>query len=995
MTRLPATSRQQLSAAAVQTLNFGYQAPNPGSFSGKIWEDTDSDGVVDAGETSLGGVTIELLDGVTVVASTTTDGNGDYSFPGLIAGEYSVRVTDTLGALAGYEAVSETDGSLDGTVTDDVTAGNDTAANFGFKKPPVITLAVISEFKASVIDGIVVVSWDTIYEKGTIGFYLYRFDEASGEYVPVNDKLIPGLIFAPRGGSYKVIDNDALPGRTYSYQLVEIEARNMKERKNTYGPFNVTAREVWGAQPEEIPDGMQYSRAKHPVHESTRARLAARDLSLKNMQAKGTASPKIAALAVNPLQAKRKVGINENGLYYLAFSELPFVRGIGPRISPYIISSQLLLKNKGQQVPYFVANNNTGVYFYGEGIDSIYTDKNIYWAERGRGTLMQTVTGGGPLPTAGDQTFVDSVHVEENTLPIPVYINDPNADYWAWGEDFIYAEYADWGLNVQTFSFLTYGVGTAPPDESANLTVHLFGLTDTDHHAEIWLNDEYVGAGRWSGIRQESFTFPINQSLLNNASDGENTIMVKAILDDLVPYSWITVDSFDIRYFRKYQAIDDALFVSGGINQTVTVEGFSNPEIFVFDLSSPAGQKRINAITIDAAGPNNYRVSFVPSTPQTRYFVTSLAGLKASASSAIDTPSSLKSRSHNAAYLLISPGELKSTAEKLARYRQQQGFTAEIVDMEDIMDEFNDGIFSPEAVRGFLTYASKNWIRAPRYAVLIGEGSYDYKDYSSMGGNLIPPLMVSTPDGVVASDTALADIDGDHLPEIAIGRLPVLTPEELDSVINKIKTYETATDKSWRNRIVMMADHPEEGATFSLDSDSVAALLPNTYLVSTIYLSPQLSLTSARSQLTTALQNGAGLINYIGHGAPDRLEQDGLLLNGDVEFMTNTKLPLLTAMTCAAGDFSQAGYDALAELLFIKQGGGAIAIWSPAGYSNNDEAVVMDQEFFKASFLVGKSARSLLGDVVLESLENAKKSGVADYMLEIYNIIGDPALMLK
>jgi len=33
--------------------------------------------------------------------------------------------------------------------------------------------------------------------------------------------------------------------------------------------------------------------------------------------------------------------------------------------------------------------------------------------------------------------------------------------------------------------------------------------------------------------------------------------------------------------------------------------------------------------------------------------------------------------------------------------------------------------------------------------------------------------------------------------------------------------------------------------------------------------------------------------------------------------------------------------------------------------------------------------------VVLESLENAKKSGVADYMLEIYNIIGDPALMLK
>jgi hypothetical protein len=388
-------------------------------------------------------------------------------------------------------------------------------------------------------------------------------------------------------------------------------------------------------------------------------------------------------------------------------------------------------------------------------------------------------------------------------------------------------------------------------------------------------------------------------------------------------------------------------------------------------------------------------VSFIPSAPQTRYLATSLSGLKTPVSSSIDTPSALKNKSHSAAYLLIAPNQLKSAAGNLARYRQQQALTTEIVDIEDIMDEFNYGIFSPEAIRSFLAYAYKNWIRAPRYAVLIGEGTYDYKDYSGMGGNLIPPLMVSTPDGIVASDTALADIDGDHLPEIAIGRLPVLTPEELDAVINKIKTYESATDKSWRNRIVMMADHPEEGANFPLDSDSVAALLPLGYNISKIYLSPLLSLTSARAQLATAIQNGAGLINYIGHGGPDRLEQDGLLKSGDEAFMTNTKLPLLTAMTCAAGDFSQPGYDSLAERLFIKQGGGAIAMWSPAGYSNNEEAVVLDKEFFRSAYLPSRSAKMLLGDVVLTSLENAKKNGVSDYMLEIYNIIGDPALMLR
>ncbi|MEW6584086.1 MAG: C25 family cysteine peptidase [Nitrospirota bacterium] len=999
----PAAGHQQAAVVAgggnVQNADFGYRAQNARSISGTLWEDDNADGVIDAGEPGLEGVTVELLDGSTVVASVSTDSNGNYSFSGLTPIIYTVRITDTFGVLAGYEATYEFDvgsgGPFDGEANADLSGGNLTSGGFGFRQGPVITLAAISDFRASVVDGGVVVSWDTVYEKGTIGFYLYRMDEASGEYVRVNDRLIPGLIFAPRGGSYRAVDNNALPGGTYSYKLVEIEARNMKEKRNTYGPFRVTALEVWGQNYEEMPDTAQFSRMEHPVPEPTRNRLEARDaFLLKSAHADKTQSSEMTALAGNsfPLMAKRKIGIKESGLYYLPFSRLPFVTGVGPWSNSYFISSQLSLKNNGQQVPYFVANDKKGIYFYGAGIDSVYTDENVYWAEWGRGTLMQTVSGKGPLPASGDQTFIDSVHVEEDTLPILALVTDPNSDYWTWGEDFIYAEYP--GYDSQTFNFSTYGIGSAPADESASLTVHLFGLTDTDHHAEIWLNDEYVGMGRWSGIRPESFAFPINQTLLKEAANGENMIIVKGMLDVNVPYSWITVDSFDIRYHRRYQAVDDVLFVTGGINQSVTVEGFSNPAISVFDLSDPTGPKRIDVITIDNTSPNNYRVSFVPSAPETRYFVTSLAGIKAPFSFSIDEPSSLKTGFHNAAYILITPGELKSTAQNLARHRQQQGLFVEVVDIEDIMDEFNYGNFSPEAIHSFLTFAYKNWVTAPRYAVLIGEGTYDYKDFAGMGGNLIPPVMVSTPDGLVASDAALADVDGDHLPEIAIGRLPVLTAEELEAVINKIKAYETTTNKSWKNRIVMMADHPEEDADFPLDSDSVAALLPGSYNISKIYMSQQ-SLNSARTLLMNALQNGTGLINYIGHGGPDRLEQDGLLQSGDVEFMTNTKLPLLTAMTCAAGDFSQAGYDSLAELLLTKQGGGAIAIWSPAGYSNNAEAVTMDKEFFRSSYLSNKSARTLLGDVVLQSLENAKKNGVSDFMLEIYNIIGDPALILK
>ena len=73
-----------------------------------------------------------------------------------------------------------------------------------------------------------------------------------------------------------------------------------------------------------------------------------------------------------------------------------------------------------------------------------------------------------------------------------------------------------------------------------------------------------------------------------------------------------------------------------------------------------------------------------------------------------------------------------------------------------------------------------NWIKPPKYVVLAGNGTYDYKNHDGYGGNLIPTLMANTPMGLYASDSLFAEFDGDHVPKIAVGRLPVLTAEELE-----------------------------------------------------------------------------------------------------------------------------------------------------------------------------------------------------------------------
>jgi hypothetical protein len=497
------------------------------------------------------------------------------------------------------------------------------------------------------------------------------------------------------------------------------------------------------------------------------------------------------------------------------------------------------------------------------------------------------------------------------------------------------------------------------------------------------------GSDRWNGIDSLDLELSFDQSLLN---EGDNTVRVTGLLDTGAPYSVFFVDSFDLNYHRDYNADNNRLFARGDGNNVITIGGFTDPDIFVFDVSSPKKPKLINAITLDSPGADNYRVSFIPAYPESLYLALTLDGLRSPVSVDTDKSSPLKDRRNTANYLIIVPEELKDASQAISDYRSRKGFKTMIAGLEDIMDEFNYGVYSPEAIRDFLSYAYNNWRQAPHYVLLVGEGTYDYKNNLGLGGNLIPPIMIGTLQGLYPSDNYYADINDDYIPEMAIGRLPVLTPDELNNVLGKIIAFEANNRSPWTKEVLMLADNPDDGGDFPMDSTHVAALVPSGYTTHTIYLSEQ-SIDTARQMVLKGINNGALLLNYIGHGGLDRFAQEGLLLSTDVPSMTNhEKLPVVTAMTCIAGHFAFPGLDTLSEVLVLKQDGGAVAVWSPTGMSLNSEAVILDEEFFKSVF-EGQSAA--LGNVVIKAIENGKSRGVSGYMLDLYNILGDPALRLR
>ena len=134
--------------------------------------------------------------------------------------------------------------------------------------------------------------------------------------------------------------------------------------------------------------------------------------------------------------------------------------------------------------------------------------------------------------------------------------------------------------------------------------------------------------------------------------------------------------------------------------------------------------------------------------------------------------------------------------------------------------------------------------------------------------------------------------------------------------------------------------------------------------------------------------------NFIGHAGISQLAHEGLLRSEDVDFMSNgNRLPVLTFLTCAAGNFSIPGYDSLSELLVLKRGGGAVAVWSPTGAPTNTLSRVLGEGFFRSAFL--GEGKKRLGDAVRDAMKAYAMQGYNPNILALYNILGDPALNLK
>ncbi|CAG0971982.1 hypothetical protein ANRL3_01562, partial [Anaerolineae bacterium] len=691
-----------------------------------------------------------------------------------------------------------------------------------------------------------------------------------------------------------------------------------------------------------------------------------------------------------------KIAINQTGIFRLTYAALT-AAGVPTSVDPRTFK----IKKNGNEIPILVNNESGGVFnssvsidFYGLGLNTVYTDTNIYWLSYG-GTNGLRMSTRDAMPAASPPvtTFRDRLRLEENHF----YVGDRppgNGDHWYWnvvttfpmGNQFF----------IQSPASYTFTLTNVSHTGSATLRSSVFGAAGNvgdavSHHEQIYLNGILVKDEFWVGDNSHQTESAFAQSALIS---GTNTISLTLPNDTGLGYDEVFANWFELDYDHLYAAHNDYLAFASDVTGTIqlTVTNFASSNARLYDVTDPSNVVRLTNFTAtNAAGGFALAFGDTLGSPAQYVALTDAAVKLPVLLTRDDSASDLRNTANGADEIIIASDDFYAATAPLATWRTAQGLRVVRVKISDVYDEFSDGVFDPTAIRSFLSYAYANWqTPAPSYVLLVGDGTLNYRNYqpNNLGAgfasianepNYVPPYLDAIDPFIneTATDNRYVNIVGNDLaPDMAIGRLPVRTAEETTAVINKIIAFEQAPSGNWRTTIDFIADnyYTSSGGTdaagnFYATADGIiAGFIPGTYTITRAYYDPAPSppnpgyswhypsVAAERNAITMTLNASAWFVNYLGHGSQFQWASENLFgnagssLNLFDSINQSGRTPVVMELTCKTGMFHIPGITTLAESFIRASGQGAVADWSSTGLGVNDGHDLLAQGFYTAIF---------------------------------------------
>jgi len=967
-------------------------------------------------------------------SETVTTSNGVYTFTGLANATYEVQVTDTFGNVVGYGATWEkTEGLISGanpangvevmdlstnpgtaattggspnvvgtgstftnyhandpiliggvlytvlSVTDNThlaltTNAPSTLAAQSLSSPPIDfgyallstipTLVKVRSFDAQQEGKNVNLRWQTSFESDNLGFNIYR--TIGSVRVRINNALIAGSAFVSKvhpvsGYTYRLSDVLPSPDSFAQYWLEDINTHGVSTINGPYSTRLVTGLVISGPgsptlsrlapEPELLPANGIGALQPMTLPPPTPAQIS--------MQQDLASSPAL------------KISITSEGWYRLTGAVMT-AAGLALPADP----KKFGLYCEGVKLPIVVnAGKNFGpgdsIEFYALGLDTPATGARTYWlrTDGSGGSLKHldsSANSGGSSLTSG---VPFSFQRNDRTVFAAELTNTGE------GENFfgpvITSEPVSEDLTVANID---------PAGGSATLQLVLQGGSDgMQHQINVDVGGHFVGTAVLDNLEQKTVSFSFPQTSLIN---GANSLTMTALGGD---NDVSALTSVTLTYQHLLKADGGLLEVTVPGARQLTVDGFTNSSIRALDITDPLQPRGLEVAVAPSGGGFKATFTTLPSLNPATVVVFSNDRVLTpdTASLSMNTPSNWsKPAGRQADLLIITNSAFSAAAATLKTVRDAGGIRTTIVDVEDIYDEYNFGIKSPQSIRAFLQ-STTQWTRAPKYVLLLGDASVDPRDYLGLGSfdfvptKLVPTLFLKAP-----SDDWFVDFNNDGIGELAIGRIPVKTADEAALVIGKIASRGTPSG-AWSQSAVLIADTPQTFA-FEAEAAVTAGLLPPALSVQTIKIA---SNPSPRASIVSAFNNGTLLVNYIGHGSVELWSGD-VFDSGDAAGLTNgSKLPVVLAMTCLNGYFHDVFSESLAAALLKAPNGGAVAVWASSALTDPLPQFDMNRTLITLLFAANPPA---IGDAI-----RAAKQATTDLdVRRSWILFGDPSMKL-
>ena len=767
--------------------------------------------------------------------------------------------------------------------------------------------------------------WLTANESFNVGFNLWG--EIEGEWTQLNKRIVrshqSNTMQAQKYRKRILLVNDF-----QDITRVGISSVDISGREEFYGPFEVG--EEYGENFVPDPIDWQIVRNEH------RARMQELGYTYINGRWR-----KIRHRSGRDRGAA-EIEIDKPGIYRVSYEDLLAQNINWKNINP----KRIALSYKNQAIPRHIVthtNNKRGRASFGPGstidfyaqppaeVDSLYTGVAVYQLSLER----EKVANAG---TADAVSEADSywVYQEYSLGENKVYsIASPNNDPWMDASLFSTGSPAQ-----KTYHFSD--LPAAEPNQQATLKLQLIGgislpghpLQAPDHHIRVYLNGSStpIADEVEDGLVNWEIDIPFDSNLL---LAGDNSVSVEVVGDTGYFADIVLIDQLSLSIPTTAQTAGQALVFRAPVDASgISINGLRPETAIAYAFSSNHDLARLKLTSHQGSAQTQITVPTLAS-DTAQYWVSSVNELLSPKSiyRQIKVPSL---DDLNANYLIIAhPNFINDKLHEYVSHRSAQGFNIDVINVLDIYQKYSNGMPLPSAIQSFIQQHAKD--NPLTHLLLIGGNSYDYRNYLGLDSISFMPTFYShsrdfgffTP-----SDNPFSDLDGDDVPEIALGRWPVRTVEELAIIIDKSLNWQGGGNVGSEQSALLIAEDsdPQSFVSFANQVEEIGSHLVNHenqawQNIEKIYLQPDSSTGEVKQQIIESINQGVTLTVFDGHASPGQWGRRNIFNQQDAKLFTdNNRATQVLSLACYTTFFDSPTTQTLAHQMLLASRGGAVAI---------------------------------------------------------------------